>query len=224
MAEDKTTSAGIGLLGGTFDPIHVGHTAIAREVKEKFGLDRVGLIPAFRNPLREHEQIIAGPGDRLVMAHLATLEEQWLYVDRIEIEAGRRRPGPSYTIDTLRRYGMRYPDVPLTMIVGADNVAFHIWEGAEELPDWLHMIAVVARPEFEVELARDMEEVGKRVPKVADLVEFLPLVNIPLSSTEVRATLRRGEMPEESVHPAVALYIRKYGLYGWKGEEAWQNA
>jgi nicotinate-nucleotide adenylyltransferase len=195
----------------------LGHIAIAREVKEKFGLARVAIIPAFQNPLRQHEEIIAGTEDRLVMAHLASLEEPWLFVDRIEIDHGRHHPGPSYTIDTLRRYGMRYQDVPLTLLAGADNVAFHAWKGVEEFEEWLTRIAVVARPEYEVKVNQDMAVLHKRYPKVAELVEFLSLVNIPLSSTEIRESLRRGEMPEDCLHPAVALYIRKYGLYGWKG-------
>ncbi|HDS29482.1 MAG TPA: nicotinate (nicotinamide) nucleotide adenylyltransferase [Firmicutes bacterium] len=216
MAGVKDRTGGIGLLGGTFDPVHLGHIAISREVKEHFKLERVAIIPAFRNPLRTHEEIVAGTNERLIMAHLATLEDPWLFVDPIEIETGRHRPGPSYTIDTLRRYANHYPGMPLTLIVGADNVAFHQWKDAEQFPEYLYRIAVVARPEFEVALAQNMMEVGKHHPQVADLVEFLPLVNIPLSSTQVRLALHNQEMPEDSIHPAVEVFIRKYGLYGWK--------
>jgi nicotinate-nucleotide adenylyltransferase len=216
MPSVKDRTGGIGILGGTFDPIHLGHIAISREVKEHFQLDRVAIIPAFANPLRTHEQMIAGTSERLIMAHLATLEESWITVDSIEIETGRHRPGPSYTIETIRRYSNHFPATPLTLIVGADNVAFHEWKEAEHFAEYLYRIAVVARPEFEVALSQNMMEVGKHHPQVADLVEFLPLVNIPLSSTQVRQALREGRMPENSIHPAVEVFIRKYGLYGWK--------
>ncbi len=217
MPEKSDITGGIGILGGTFDPIHLGHIAIAREVKERFRLDRVVIIPAFRNPLRTQEQMIATTGMRLVMAHLATLEDDWLHVDPIEIDAGRSRPGPSYTIDTLRRYGSKYPDVPLTLIVGADNVAFHLWKDTANFCDWLKRIAAVARPDFEVDLTQNMIEVSNSFPRVADLVEFLPLVNIPLSSTLVRRSLKDGVVPPDCIHPAVELFIKKYGLYGWEG-------
>lgn len=207
-------SKGIGILGGTFDPIHRAHTEIARLVNERYGLAGVVIIPAFRNPLREHEQILAGTEDRLVMAYLATLDNPLLLVDPSEIERGRRQPGPSYTIDTLMTYHMRYPGAPITLITGADNIAFHRWKDADMFPDYLARVVAVARPDYEDRFEKDLKEAKERYPKLAALVEFLSDVSIPASSTAVRESLRNGKVPENVLHPAVVKHILKYGLYG----------
>jgi nicotinate-nucleotide adenylyltransferase len=212
----KNVSKGIGLLGGTFDPIHLGHVEIAKATRDKYDLSIVVIIPAFQNPLRIHEQVIAGTRDRLVMCYLATHDEDWLYADSIEIERGRHQPGPSYTIDTLQGYHMRYPDVPLTMILGADNVALHKWKDVDQFPQFLKRIAAVARPDYEDQFRKDLAESRKVHPEVADLVEFIPSVNSPFSSTAVRETLRAGKVPKENLHPHVVQFITKYGLYGCK--------
>jgi len=209
-------SKGVGILGGTFDPIHIGHTEVAKFVCNKYDLARVVIIPAFLNPVKVHEEILAGSRDRLVMAYLATLEEEKLFVDPIEIERGRHNPGPSYMIDTLHIYRLRYPEVPLTLIVGADNVAFHLWKDIDQYPELLRRIAVVGRPTYELETSKDFAVVKERHPKVAELVEFHPEVNIPISSTAVRESLRGGKVPVNVLHPAVSKYILKYGLYGCK--------
>lgn len=205
---------GIGIMGGTFDPIHLAHTEIARAVKRKFNLSRVVIVPAFQNPLREHEQILAGTKERLIMAFLATMDDDWLFVDPLEIDRGRHRPGPSYTIDTLNSYQMRYPSIPLTLIVGADNIALHRWKGIEEYPDLLHRIVAVSRPEYEVKFNEDMKELRRLYPEVADLVTFVGDIHLPTSSTAVRESLRKGKVPTEVLDPRVSKFIMKYGLYG----------
>ena len=101
---DRNLKGGIGIFGGTFDPIHLGHTRLANAVIDHYGLSRVYFVPVYKNPLRMHEQPVAEPEDRFVMAHLATLEEPGMIVTGVEIERGREIPGPSFTIDTLERY------------------------------------------------------------------------------------------------------------------------
>lgn len=214
MQNQDTFSNGIGILGGTFDPIHLGHLEVARAVHKKYGLSAVAIIPAFQNPLRQHEQILAPTEDRLIMAYLASAEEDWLLVDPIEINRGRHRPGPSYAIDTLDFYKSKYPDAPLTLIVGADNVALHKWKDVEQFPDLLTRIVAVSRPGCENIFKADMEEVEKHLPQVARLVEYLPDINLPYSSTSVRESLRKGKVPSNWLHPLVTRHILKYGLYG----------
>ena len=210
----KDLSGGIGLLGGTFDPIHLAHTRIAKAVRDKYDLSAVSIIPAFLNPLREHEQILASTKERLIMAHLATLEEAWLFVDPIEIDRGQHQPGLSYTIDTLNSYRMRFPNVPLTLIVGADNVAFSKWKDIEMYPELLARIVAVARPDYEAKFKEDLQQVRKLQPAVAGMMEFLADVKSPFSSMAVREALRKGAVPTELLHPYVAQHITKYGLYG----------
>jgi nicotinate-nucleotide adenylyltransferase len=212
----KDLTGGVGILGGTFDPIHLGHVQIATAVKEKYGLSVVSIIPAFLNPLREHEQVLADTKERLIMAHFATLETDWMFVDPIEIDRGRHQPGLSYTIDTLHAYRMRFPNVPITLIVGADNVAFHNWKDIDEYPELLARIVAVARPDYEKTFKENISKVRAFHPAVADMVEFLADIKSPFSSTKVRESLRTGKVPSELLHPSVAQHVQKYGLYGCK--------
>jgi nicotinate-nucleotide adenylyltransferase len=210
----ENLNGGIGILGGTFDPIHLAHVEVCRIVKEKYNLSAIAAIPAFQNPLREHEQILAPTEDRLVMAYMATMEYDWLFVDPIEIERGRRHPDPSYTIETLYTYRTRFPHVAITLIVGADNVDLDRWKSVDEFASLLARIVAVARPDYEEKFRSDLEVARANHPVVADMVEFLPDVALTHSSTEVRENLRKGHVPEEMLNPNVAHHIAKYGLYG----------
>jgi len=215
--DNEMIPGGIGILGGTFDPTHVGHVAVARAAMDHLGLSRVHLVPANRNPLRLGEKTVADAHHRLVMAHLATLDEPWLFVDPVELQRSDDGSEPSYTIDTLRLYHDRFPGIPLILVVGADNAAFHKWRKAEDFPKHLAGIAVLSRPDFQETMEQSLAEVKKKLPAVHALVRFLPVLDIPVSSTSVRESLRRGVMPADSLHPAVELHIRKYRLYGLDG-------
>lgn len=208
----------IGILGGTFDPIHIGHVAICRIVREKFSLDRVEIVPAFRNPTRVQAGVSASTTDRLIMAHLACLEIPWIYVNSVEIERGRRTPGPSFTIDTLRHYIQRYPETELTLIVGADNCAFHLWHDIGLFPELLRRIVVVSRPGFEEDMDKYMETTERQFPGVFSIIETIADVRIPKSATDVRINTHNGAIPVDHLHESVEKYIRKYRLYGWRGE------
>jgi len=114
---NKNLSGGIGILGGTFDPVHLGHIAIASAVRDHYNLSVVFLIPAFKNPLRMVEDTIAGPEHRLNMLKLAVADEEGLDVDPIEIENGLKSGEPSYTIHTLEHLKSRYPGKRLMEIL-----------------------------------------------------------------------------------------------------------
>lgn len=217
-SEDRDLTGAIGILGGTFDPIHLGHTQIARAVKNHFDLSWVFIIPVYINPLRTSHEIVAGLNDRLVMAHLATLDESWLWVDSIEIDRGREHAEVSYTIDTLQYFKARYPDLPIVLITGADNVTFHKWARVGEYPGFIDKIAVVSRPEFAESIESDLSQVRDKFPEVADLIEVLSLMDNPISSTNIRESFMDGFIPSNSLYPEVERYIRKYGLYSTKGE------
>jgi nicotinate-nucleotide adenylyltransferase len=213
MADVK---GGIGILGGTFDPVHLGHIEIARAVKNHLQLELVFIVPTYMNPLRMDQAIRAGLNDRLVMAHLATINEQWLMVDSIEIDRGREHTEVSYTIETLHYYWEKFPGSPLVLIVGSDNAAFFRWSRIREFPKYLSMIAVVSRPEYSESMKKDIDTTSEMYPEVAELVEILPIADNPASSTQIRESLRNGIVPLNALDPAVEQYIKKYGLYGIK--------
>jgi len=212
--DDDDLKGGIGILGGTFDPVHLGHTLLAKSVIEHYGLSRVYFIPVYKNPLRMHEQPVAEPEDRFVMAHLATLEDPRMIVTGVEIERGRELPGPSYTVATLERYKAKYPKLPLVLIVGADNVAFHNWHRARDFPDLIARIAVVSRPDYETSMKRSFDNLQAKLPGLAEIIDILPILEMPVSATEIRRSLSQNKVPSDSLHPLVERYIKKYGLYG----------
>jgi nicotinate-nucleotide adenylyltransferase len=198
----------IGILGGSFDPIHAGHLSVAQQVAHRLGLDEVILIPAGEPPHKPAGKL-APAEDRLAMARLAVRGLARLTVSDIEI----RRTGPNYSIDTLRALkarlgsGHRY-----FFIIGADTVG--------DLPDWHRAaefvaeadFAVVARPGF----AADFDRVGQRLGSEAAeklrraVVEIEPC---DVSSTQVRERSAAGEDITGQARAAVAEYIRRKGLY-----------
>jgi nicotinate-nucleotide adenylyltransferase len=187
----------IGILGGSFDPIHVGHLSIAQQVGDKLRLDEVVLVPAGEPPHKEAASL-APPEDRLAMARLAIRGLARLSVSDTEL----RRPGPSYTLDTVRDLKARLgPDNEYFFIVGADN-------------DLLGEISFVAaarpghRPDFETVRQRLGDEAVLQLKRVA--VDIEPC---DVSSTEIRRRVATGEDITPLVRAPVAEYIARNGLY-----------
>jgi nicotinic acid mononucleotide adenylyltransferase len=114
----------------------------------------------------------------------------------------------------LNSYRTRFPNVSLILIAGADNMALHKWKDIEQFPSLLSRIVAVARPDYEAKFKEDLEASRKQYPVVADMVEFLADIDLPISSTEVRESLRNGKIPNDLLHPSVSHHIYKYGLYG----------
>jgi nicotinate-nucleotide adenylyltransferase len=210
----------IGILGGTFNPPHRGHIALARHARAQLGLERVLLMPAHSAPHKREAD--PDPSHRLQMCRLAAAGVLGVAACAIEIERG----GPSYTVDTLEAIHGNEPDAELTFIVGADV--------ARMLPAW-------REPERVLELARlavaEREDVGRAdVLRALDGlalgagtmpargagpaaggargVVFLKLGTIDVSSSMVRKRVARGEPVEELVGSAVAAYIAAHELYG----------
>lgn len=186
----------IGLMGGTFDPIHVGHLAIADRARAELGLDVVVFVPA-GDPWQK--RAVASAEDRCEMVRLAIADMPGFEVSRIEVD----RDGPTYTVDTLRVLRAQEPDVELWFLLGADSLAgLPTWREPEEVVR-LASFAVVARAGSAVE-APDVTGLSLRV---------VPMDEIAVSSTDIRARLGRG-VPVEGLPPAVEGYIRARGLYG----------
>src|SRR5215831_2666653 len=135
MSAPGPASPGIGLFGGSFDPVHAGHLHAARSALEAFGLDRVAFVPA-REPPHKPGRVLASGEDRLRMLRLATAAEPRFLVLPLELE----REGPSFTIDTVRALPEalgRPPDVPIYLVLGSDNLA--------GLESWREAAALIAR-------------------------------------------------------------------------------
>jgi nicotinate-nucleotide adenylyltransferase len=192
----------IGILGGTFNPPHRGHLALASHAQAELGLERVLLMPAHSAP-HKGEEGDPGPERRLEMCRLAVDGEAGLEACALEIERG----GPSYTVDTLRAIKQSDPEAELTFIVGADM--------ARTLPAW-------REPRALVELARlavaEREDAGRgdvlrALDPLGARVTFLAMGMLDVSSSRVRERVRKGDPIEDLVAPAVAEYIAAHGLY-----------
>jgi nicotinate-nucleotide adenylyltransferase len=185
----------IGVFGGSFDPVHVGHLITAQEAAARLVLDQVRLIPAGRHPCKP-EGHAARAADRLAMVRLAVAGDPRLVADDREI----RRPGPSYTADTLRELRAEYPGAALWLLVGGDAAGdLPGWHDADAIPS-LARVVVLTRP-------------GTTVPDHPLIAQTLEVPAIDISATDVRARCGRGESVRYLVPDAVARYIAERRLY-----------
>ncbi|MBI3522256.1 MAG: nicotinate (nicotinamide) nucleotide adenylyltransferase [Chloroflexi bacterium] len=185
----------LGIFGGTFDPVHVGHLAIASAALESVPLDRVLFVPAKRSPLKDRLPL-ASEADRLTMLEAAIAGEPRFSVSRAELE----REGPSYTADTLERLAGRVEQDQLFLILGGDAVVdFERWHRPDRIVQ-LATLLVAARPG-----APDPVEGERR------LVFDAPRLDI--SSRELRARALRGRSLRYLVPDAVWRHIEEHGLY-----------
>lgn len=191
----------IGVMGGTFDPIHHGHLVAASEVQSWFDLDEVLFVPTGQ-PWQKSEREVSPAEDRYLMTVIATAANPRFNVSRVDID----RPGLTYTIDTLRDLSRLYPDADLYFITGADALAAILtWRDAPELFELAHFVGCT-RPGHEMD-----ESTLEGLPK-----ERVTLVEIPalaISSTDCRQRVRSGEPVWYLVPDGVVQYIGKHGLY-----------
>jgi len=193
----------IALFGGTFDPIHSGHLAIARAAADAEGLDRVVFIPAGKPP-HKADQAQAPYLDRYRMVQLACEQDARFEASRLEDPArleGRR----SYSYDTIRAFRKTLqPDDELFFLLGEDAFAdLGIWYRLEEVAEMVEFL-VVSRPEGG----------GERAPKLPGLrARWVRGVQHPASSTEIRRRAATGEPLDDLVPRNVATYITEHGLY-----------
>lgn len=192
----QTRAARIGVMGGTFDPIHHGHLVAASEVAQSFDLDEVVFVPT-GVPYQKRD--VTASEHRYLMTVIATASNPQFTVSRVDID----RAGATYTIDTLRDLAEVYPGAELFFISGADAVAQILsWRDHDELWDLAHFVAV-SRPGHVLSTAG--------LPK--DVVSVLEIPALAISSTDCRDRVRRGHPVWYLVPDGVVQYIAKHHLY-----------
>jgi len=191
----------IGLLGGSFDPVHRAHVALALVTQQALGLDQVQLIPAGQPWQRP--PLSATANQRLAMLHLATQGHPSLVVNPIETQ----RAGPTYTIDTLESLPGEHT---YYWILGADQLhnfcTWHRWQDIAQIAQ----LAVVARPGNTLKPPAALEDLLNTSRRKLNIIPFQPM---SIAARDIRKRLACGETTDELLPPAVSEYIAKHGLY-----------
>ena len=187
----------IGVMGGTFDPIHNGHLVAASEVASAFDLDEVIFVPTGSPYLKDN---VTPAEHRYLMTVIATASNPRFKVSRIDID----REGPTYTVDTLADMQKLYPDADLVFISGADAIAqISAWKNADHLWDLAKFVAV-SRPGHPLTIPEAPEGV----------ISKLEIPALAISSTDIRARVKSGKPVWYLVSDGVVQYIAKNKLYG----------
>jgi nicotinate-nucleotide adenylyltransferase len=186
----------LGVLGGTFDPVHAGHVVVASDTRAALGLDRVLLVVA-GDPWQKRGRVVASAADRLALVELAVEDLDGVEASAIEIERG----DASVTADTLE--ALTAPDRELFLILGADAVAnMGTWRRLEETRDLATVVVVERRGDVHAEPPGD----GWKVERVS-------IPRLDIASTDLRARLAAGRPADGLMPPAVVREIRRRGLY-----------
>ena len=196
----------IGIFGGTFDPIHNGHLAVARAAQKHLRLDRVVFVPV-GTPPHKRWQPVTPAEHRWQMVALAVAENPRFSVSRVDID----RPAPQYSVDTIRLLRQAFG-------TSAENTFFIIGADAlSNLPSWKDAagivmqcrIAVVHRPGFHL----DLKTIASEIPQLPSRLVWIEMPPVPVSATEVRRRVGQGLSIDKLVPPAVAEYIARHQLY-----------
>ncbi len=197
----------VGLMGGTFDPIHMGHLVTAEEARQQFDLDYVIFVPTGTPPHKEMEKISL-PEHRYLMTSLAVMSNPYFFVSTVEINA----EGPTYTIDTVRHFSGSEKEGPeVFFITGADAILeIFSWKDYEELLRLCTFIAV-SRPGYSLDRFR--ETLDQACPEMVNKVHLLEIPALAVSSTYIRERVALGKTIKYLTPEPVEQYIRKHGLY-----------
>lgn len=212
----KNRQKTIGILGGTFDPIHYGHLRSAIEVYQRLNLAQVRLIPCFK-PVHK-KATLASPEDRLAMIREAIKDERGLVVDDREIKRGT----PSYMFDTLQSLREENPHTPLCLILGIDAfLDFSSWHRYNEILQLAHLV-ITHRPYYQLptdgiicnllneKLNQDPDSIHQ---SLAGNIILTPVTLLEISATYIRNQLAIGESPRYLLPDCTYKYIKEHGIY-----------
>lgn len=208
MMESQSSDRRIGIIGGSFDPVHMGHLIIAQDAAERLELSEVVFIPAAVPPHKQHLTQVDAE-HRLNMIRMAVESDIRFSVSDVEIQRG----GVSYTVDTIRELKAERPDADWVLVVGSDTlVDLHNWYKIDELLD-LCEVATFLRPG-----ENDLEEIVGKVlvterHKQNLLENMVGAHQVEISSTEIRMRVTEGLSIRYLVPPEVEMYIFEHGLY-----------
>jgi len=196
----------LGLMGGTFDPIHLGHLVSAEEARQQFDLDYVVFVPAGIPPHKDQSKV-TDPEHRYLMTTLAVMSNPAFIVSRFEVD----RAEPSYTIDTVRHFAEQEAyEANIYFITGADAILEILtWKDYAALLDMCTFIAVT-RPGYSLER---LEEMQKSLPGMMNKVHLLEIPALAISSTYIRERVALGKTIKYLTPEPVEQYIKKQRLY-----------
>jgi len=200
-SSSPSTPRRVGVMGGTFDPIHHGHLVAASEVQSWFGLDEVVFVPTGQ-PYQKADRDVSAAEHRYLMTVIATASNPRFRVSRVDIDRG----GPTYTIDTLRDLHAELPDAELYFITGADALGDILgWRDPEQLFELAHFVGCT-RPGYDMD-----SSTLEGMP--ADRLTIVEIPALAISSTDCRARTAKGEPVWYLVPDGVVQYIAKHRLY-----------
>lgn len=197
----------IGIMGGTFDPIHYGHLVTAEAARVKFDLETVFFVPSGRPPHKEGQEV-SHQEDRFLMTVLAVTSNAAFTVSRVEIE----RPGKSYAYDTVRYFTQAYPDKDIFFITGADAIKEILnWHKVNQLLDYCYFVAAT-RPGYDLEDLK-ARELSVLPQEKLEKIFTLEVPAMAISSTNIKQRVRQQDPIKYLLPESVEAYILKEGLY-----------
>lgn len=195
-----------GVFGGTFDPVHIGHLAVAERVRSDLSLDRVILVPTNKSPFKLG-QVTSSGEHRLNMLRLATRDNPHFTASDIEL----RRGGTSYTVDTLEALNNLYPNDEFYFIMGMDSfLELNGWKGVGRLVE-LSQLVVVTRPGYE--LPQEQRKLLALPAEVWRRTHFLEVPGLDIAATEIRDRVNKGQSVRYLLVPEVEIYVHENGIY-----------
>jgi len=221
LGKDIALGQGIGILGGTFDPIHLGHTQSAQAVANELGLTKILLIPAHIPPHKISEKLVphASAKQRAAMVEIACQESTLFSCDQREL----KRSGHSYTVDTLKELKQQSPNQPLYFIIGMDSLlTFTQWYQYQEILSLCHLV-VNTRPNYSLERLNETTKTLLNNYQTTDITQlslfesgkifFVNKCFFDISSTHIRQRLAQNQRCTDQLLPAISEFIHKNKLY-----------